>query len=154
MTSLDDPPGTADLIWAEGSIYILGFFRGLVSWHTLLRDGGQLVASELTWLIDPPPEEARAYWREEYPTMTTIEGNIAGATEVGYEVYDHFVLPSAGWWEEYLTPLARRMDELRPAARTDPALHRVLEEAAAEIAICHRHGDTFGYVYYLMQRVD
>lgn len=151
MESLDWPEASLDLIWAEGSIYILGFGRGLGMWRPLLRDGGLVAASELTWLTESPPDGAKAFMDEVYPVITTVEGNVAIAAENGFEVFDRFVLPQAAWWDEYLTPLCARADALRAEARSDPALQRVLDEHDMECEMCRRFGESFGYVFYLMQ---
>jgi len=42
MEDLPFPRASFDLIWAEGSIYIFGFEKGLRAWKTLLRAGGYL----------------------------------------------------------------------------------------------------------------
>lgn len=152
MESLTDPDGSIDMIWAEGSIYILGFANGLKLWRPLLRDRGLVVASEVTWLSDRPPKEALDFWQAEYPAMTNIEGNIKLAQEAGYEVFDRFILPRSAWWDEYLTPLAKRLPKLRPEASHNPALAEILDETEREIDICDRFGDFFGYVFYLMRR--
>jgi len=151
MESLDEPPGTVDLIWAEGSIFVVGFAAGLRLWRPLLSAGGLVVASELTWLADDPPADVLAFFRAEYPAMTTTAGNIRAASDAGFEVFDLFVLPRAAWWDDYLTPLAARMAELRSEAQGDPALTEVLDGTAREIDICARYGDAFGYVFYLMR---
>ncbi|WHY99634.1 hypothetical protein [Peribacillus simplex] len=39
---------TFDLIWAEGSIYIIGFQKGLKVWKPFLNRGGYLVCSEVS----------------------------------------------------------------------------------------------------------
>lgn len=150
---LEDSPETIDLIWAEGSIYILGFAPGLRLWRPLLRDGGFMVVSEATWLTEDPPAEALEFWREAYPTMTTVEENVVRATEAGYEVIDHFLLPQNGWWDEYYNPLIERSTLLRRQPHLTPALVQVLDENEQEIDIYQRYGDTFGYVFYLMRKV-
>ena len=152
MESLTDPEGSIDLIWAEGSIYLMGFANGLKVWRPLLRDRGFVVASEVTWLTDRPPTEALDFWQTEYPAMTNIEGNITLAEEAGYEVFDRFILPQSAWWDEYYTPLAKRVKQLRPQAHETPGLVEILDEAEREIEICDRFGDTFSYVFYLMRR--
>ncbi|MCA1992273.1 MAG: class I SAM-dependent methyltransferase [Coleofasciculus sp. S288] len=152
MESLEDSLESINLIWAEGSIYILGFANGLRLWRPLLRDGGLLVASECTWLLDNPPVEVLDFWHEAYPTMTTIQGNIKTATEAGYEVFDRFVLPRSAWWDEYLTPLKERVALLRPEASTNSALAQVLDETEREFDICDRYGEYFSYVFYLMRK--
>ena len=152
MEALEDDPGTIDLIWAEGSIFIVGFGEGLRLWRPLLRDPGLVVVSEAAWLTDDPPAEARAFWNAEYPAMTTVEGNIKLARQGGYEVFDHFVLPRSAWWDEYLTPLGRRIPQLRPRAATDPALAEILDGTEREMDICDRYGDAVGYVFFLMRK--
>jgi serine/threonine-protein kinase HipA len=153
MEALEFPPGSLDLIWAEGSIYIIGFATGLSLWRPLLRDGGLVVASELTWLSDDPPAEARAFWQEGYPHMTDVASNIRNAAAVGFKVFDHFVLPQQAWWDEYLTPLSERAEILAAETR-DPELLAVIAEQNQETDICRRFGEHFGYVFYLMRKTD
>jgi hypothetical protein len=152
MESLDFGPGTLDLIWAEGSIYIVGFATGLSLWRPLLREGGFVVASELTWLTEDPPAEVREFWLEGYPHMTTTAENIRNAAAVGFDVFDHFVLPQQAWWDDYLDPLSQRAEQLR-SQTSDPELLQVLRESDQEIDICRRFGEHFSYVFYLMQKV-
>ena len=152
MEELKEQPDSVDLIWIEGAIYIVGFAAGLRLWHPLLRDGGLLVASDATWLTDDPPAEARAFWHEEYPAMTTVAENIRAATDCGYEVLDHFTLPPSAWWNEYYTPLRKRVARLRQEADINAALAEVLDDTEREIAICDRYGDSYGYVFYLMRK--
>lgn len=46
MDDLPFPGASFDLLWAEGSIFIIGFSEGLVSWRRLLRPGGYLCLTE------------------------------------------------------------------------------------------------------------
>lgn len=153
MESLQFAPDSVDLIWAEGSIYIIGFATGLSLWRPLLREGGFVVASELTWLSDDPSPEARTYWEQGYPPMTNVVGNIRNAAAVGFEVFDHFVLPREAWWDDYLTPLSERAARLK-AATQDPEMLRVIEEQEQETEVCRRYGESFGYVFYLMRKTS
>ena len=152
MEELEAEPGSVDLIWIEGAIYIIGFAAGLRLWRPLLRDDGFLVASEATWLTDNPSEEAQSFWHEAYPAMTTVEGNTKTAAECGYEIFDHFTLPESAWWDEYYTPLAVRAARLRQEADTNPALAEVLDDTESEISVYDRYSDSFGYVFYLMRK--
>lgn len=151
MESLSYTPGSVDLIWAEGSIYIIGFATGLSLWRPLLREGGFVVASELTWFTAQPPAEAKAFWAQGYPQMTDVAGNIKHAAAVGFEVFDHFTLPQSAWWDEYLTPLSERIARLRVDG-ADGELLQVIEEQEQETDIVRRYGDHFGYVFYLMRK--
>lgn len=150
MATLDDRPGSVDLIWSEGAIYILGFGHGLELWRGLLREGGLMVVSELTWLTDDPPAGAREFWSRGYPPMTGIEGNLRTAETAGYEVLDRFALPQRCWWDEYYAPLAERVIRLRPQSEADPDLARVLGEAQEEMDVCRMYGESYSYVFYIM----
>ena len=84
--------------------------------------------------------------------MTTVEGNVRTAAECGYDVFDHFTLPQSAWWDEYYTPLGERVAKLRAQGDIGPGLAQVLDETEREIHICERHGDSVGYVFYLMEK--
>lgn len=86
--------------------------------------------------------------------MGTIKDNINIAVAAGYEVFDHFVLPQSAWWDEYYDPLAQRADTLRSDAGSSPDLQAVLDENDTEMDMCRRFGDSFGYVFYLMQKTS
>ena len=152
MEELDEQPDTVDLIWIEAAIYVVGFAAGLRLWYPLLRDRGLLVASEVTWLTDDPPEEAQAFWHAEYAAMTTVAGNIRAATDCGYEVLDHFTLPPSAWWDEYYNPLKKRVARLRQEADANAVLAEILDDTEREISIYDRYGDSYGYVFYLMRK--
>jgi ubiquinone/menaquinone biosynthesis C-methylase UbiE len=43
MSKMDFPDESFDIIWAEGSIFIIGFERGLKDWRRFLKPNGYLV---------------------------------------------------------------------------------------------------------------
>ena len=60
--SIDSPELPAngiDILWAEGSIYNLGFERGLASFLPLLKPGGHVAVTEACWLTPDPPAPCR-----------------------------------------------------------------------------------------------
>jgi ubiquinone/menaquinone biosynthesis C-methylase UbiE len=63
MGALPFAPGSFDLVWAEGSAYVLGFERALHTWRPLLAAGAHLVLTEAVWLRPDPPDEVRAFWQ-------------------------------------------------------------------------------------------
>lgn len=48
MFEIREPSKSLDVIWAEGSIYIIGFERGLREWGRFLKDGGYLGVTHLS----------------------------------------------------------------------------------------------------------
>jgi SAM-dependent methyltransferase len=144
------PAGSIDLLWSEGALYLLGFADGLRLSRALLATGGYAAVSECSWLTAEPPAEAAAFFRAGYPGMAGIEQNFGRARTAGFDLVDHFALPAAAWWDEYYTPLEQRMADLAPKA--DPELAAVIAETRCEIELYRRHGDSYGYVFYLLRR--
>jgi SAM-dependent methyltransferase len=147
--ALDFPPGSVDLIWSEGAAYILGFAESLRRWRPLLAPGGLMVVTDCTWLTGTPSEEAKRCWQEGYPGMGTVEENRRRAECVGFEVIGTSVLPASAWWDDYYTPLLERIERLRPTA--EATLTALLDETEREIELFRRHGDSYGYVFYLLR---
>ncbi|HVL82764.1 MAG TPA: class I SAM-dependent methyltransferase [Pseudonocardia sp.] len=147
--SMDDlplPDGGADLVWAEGSAYVMGFDAALRGWRRLLAPGGVVVLTEAEWTSPDPSPDARAFWAQSYPAMRTTAGNVAAALHAGWTVAATYLLPDSDW-DAYYGPLAARLDEL---ARddVDPA---VLAEVGREIGIRRAHSGDYGYTAYVLR---
>ena len=96
MTDMPFEPATFDLIWAEGAIYVMGYEAGLHAWRPLLKPGGCMAVTELTWLVDDPRPEPHTFWREAYPNMRGLKDNQRMIAEAGYRELGHFQLPPRG----------------------------------------------------------
>ena len=138
-----------DLIWSEGAIYIIGFERGLRQWRRLLKPGGYVAVTELSWLKPNPPTEAAAFWQEAYPEMGTIEENLARLTAAGYRTLGHFALPESAWWDNYYHPMAARIAALRQQYRGNTEAQRVLDAEQAEIDLYRHCSAWYGYLFYV-----
>lgn len=148
MGALELPAGSVDLLWSEGALYHLGFGPGLRRLRPLLAPGGHVAVTECTWLTDARPAEAARFWTDAYPSMGNVPENRATAEAEGYEVLDTFPLPRSAW-EAYYSPLLQRIERLRPTA--DDALREVISETEREIQLWRQHGDSYGYVFYLLR---
>src|SRR5262249_37354721 len=104
MSALPDQERSIDLIWAEGSIYTIGFDAGLKAWHPLLSETGIVACSELSWLVADPSAEPASHWKADYPGMRSVAQNLMSAEQLGYACIDHFTLPESCWWDEYYNP--------------------------------------------------
>jgi serine/threonine-protein kinase HipA len=147
MGALDLAPGSVDLLWSEGAVYLLGFEAGLRRWRPLLAPKGLAAVSECSWLTEQPPADLAAFWQQAYPAMGTVEGNLARAERAGFEPLDWWPLPQAAWWDDFYTPLAERL----AALAGEPALVAAIAETQAEIELFCRHGDRYGYGFYLLR---
>jgi SAM-dependent methyltransferase len=152
MFEIEYPDGSFDLVWAEGSIFIIGFARGLRDWRRLIRPGGCLAVHEMAWFKDDPPDELADFWQAAYPAITTIDGNLAMIADAGYRLLGHFTLGDDAWWPEYYGPLEERIATLRAKYVDDAAALARLAEEQSEIDLYRRYKDWYGSVFFVMQR--
>jgi SAM-dependent methyltransferase len=151
MFTLDFPPGSFDIIWAEGSIYIIGFEKGLKQWQVLLKNKGYLAASELTWLRPDPPQVLRDFWDQVYPPMNDVAGNLKIIANIGYKIIYHFILPQSAWWNQYYEPLESKLQVLQNEYLDDVEAMEVIEMEQMEIELYRQYWEYYGYVFYVMQ---
>lgn len=150
MQDLPLPAASVDLLWAEGSAYVMGFDAALAAWRGLLAPGGVLVLTEAEWTTPHPSPGARAFWDEGYPAMRTTAGNVAAAQEAGWTVAATYLLPD-GDWAEYYTPLAARIDAVRAEHAAAPDALAALDAIGAEIGVRAAHGHEYGYTGYVLR---
>ncbi|PZX17549.1 methyltransferase family protein [Palleronia aestuarii] len=142
------PNGPYDFIWCAGALYFLGVTEGLRGWRSALSEGGTIAFSEPCYLTDPPSDAARAFWSEEYPSITGIDGLKARVAAAGYETRAvRFVRGEA--WEAYFRPLEARIAADRPEATGEMA--EVLDAAEREIAAWRAGRDDIAYALLLVQ---
>lgn len=144
---------TFDLIWSEGAIYIIGLEKGLKEWQRFLRPGGYLAVTELSWLKSPP-QEAYEFWLKEYPAMQSLEDNVALIESLNYRLIGHFTLPETSWWRDFYTPLVERLGLLRRLHKDNITAQEIYDSLEREIDLYRRYSDTYGYVFYVMQRAE
>ncbi|WP_060981060.1 MerR family transcriptional regulator [Vibrio splendidus] len=110
-----------DLIWSEGSAYIMGVQKALKQWRKLLTDDGILVVNDLVWNTENPSEFIKAFWQKEYPDMTTVSERIEHAKAAGYKILDDFAMSDAGWLA-YYQPLQKQVEALKVTMPSSKAL--------------------------------
>ena len=154
MNVLPYPDQSFDLIWSEGSIYIMGFDNGLTHWRPLLKTGGYLVVSEVSWFRDDPPHELKAFWDEHYPGMRSVEDNLDSARNLGWSCVANFPLPLKAWTREYHAPLKKRIPLFRKRHRGEPEAEALADMTEQEISLIEHYADFYGYEFYVLRRVD
>ncbi|MFC1503275.1 SAM-dependent methyltransferase [Pseudomonadota bacterium] len=139
-----------DLIWSEGAAYNIGFANALSSWASLLTPNGLLVASELSWLREQVPTPVKIFFQAAYPEMQSVQRNIEIAESAGYKVLTTHKLPRKHWINGYYDILGLRAQAL--VDHTDAAVRDLAAETLAEIDMFEISEDSYGYVFYILQR--
>jgi ubiquinone/menaquinone biosynthesis C-methylase UbiE len=150
MLEMEFDLGSFDVIWAEGSIFIQGFEKGLKEWRKFLTKAGYLAVSDIAWLKENPPEEPLKFFTAEYPAMQTHEGNLKLIGNVGYHLINSFVFPKSDWLN-YYNPAEIKLAALRKKYRGNQEANNFLDLILKEITIYKKYSKYYGYIFYLMQ---
>ena len=147
MTELPFENDRFDLIWSEGSAYIMGVENALVQWKRFLSEQGYLVLSDMIWHTNTPSEPVIDFWQQEYPDMQSVPTRIEQMEKAGYRVIDHFQMSEQAW-SNYYVPLRARVSELKPEMPSSSALHDIQHE----VDICSNFSHEFGYHFFILQK--
>ncbi len=152
MANSGMPPGSFDLIWSEGALYQIGIENALLICHGLLRPGGYLAFTDAVWRKDNPPPEIQASFDFDYPAMGRVADVLTAIDRTGLSLVGHFTLPDEAWWDDFYTPMERRIEELRAKYAGDADALGVLEELAQEPEIRRRYSDYYAYEFFVARR--
>jgi DNA-binding transcriptional MerR regulator len=146
MTDLPFDDGSFDLIWSEGSAYVMGVERALRDWKRLLRGPGMVVLSDMVWLREEPAADAAAFWNDEYPDMQSVSVRQEQIRATGYAIVSDFALSDESW-RNYIEPLRKRVAELEETGNASSAA----KDIRTEIEIYDRFlGTEFGYRFFVL----
>ena len=151
MAKIDVATGSIDLIWAEGSIYVVGMEQAFARWRHWLRPGGCIAFSDAVRWTGDLSNEARAFWAAEYPDMVCEAAIRSRAEAAGYRVVADFRMPKEAS-DAYYVPLEARAAELAGCADTN--IQQVLAGLRRQIDIVRRFSDEAGYSFFVIQRAE
>jgi SAM-dependent methyltransferase len=143
---------TIDLLWSEGAVYNIGFANALTTWAKAIKPNGFAVISELCWLREKIPDAVREFFRSGYPEMQSAPQNIAVAEGAGYKIFNIYTLPKEAWVKDYYDVLEPRAKSL--VNHSDVAVRDFAVETLKEIETFKISEDSYGYVFYVLQRSD
>ena len=153
MFHMDFPDESFDIIWAEGSTFIVGFERALKEWRRFLKPKGFLVAHEMTWSRPDPPQEVYNYWKGLAASgIRTVPEYLEQISVCGYEVVGYFTLPEDAHWIEYYGPLEIRIQELRLKHVNDSKALEVIDKEQQEIEVSRKYHQWYSSAFFVMQR--
>lgn len=151
MTNLPFAHENFHLIWSEGAAYIMGVENALREWRKLIKPRGYIVFSELLWLTDNPPDEAKEFFDHEYPAMRNIEYNKELIKQSGYRLIQNFTIEENAWWNNYYSPLEAKLPALRAKYINNEQALSFINVTATEIEIRRKFGSAYGYEFFVAQ---
>ena len=126
------PEESFDIIWTEGSIFVLGFEDGIKKWRRFLKPDGFLV------IHDEHKDKAK---------------KLGLITKHGYRLIAQFELPEEVWWLEYYTPLEQFIQRFRHLYPNDAELGNELKKDQIEIDKCRSNSVVFSSFFVILQKV-
>jgi DNA-binding transcriptional MerR regulator/SAM-dependent methyltransferase len=141
-----------DLLWAEGSIFIIGLERGLKEFREFLKPDGYLAFTEMCLFINDPPSELMTFFNNVYPGICTADKVLKRATSSGYRVIGNFNLPESAWWDVYYTPMLERIEKLKVKNAGIVEAEKVYTKLEYETEMFRRHSKCYGYTFFILQK--
>jgi len=152
MFEIKYPEEYFDIIWAEGSIFVIGFEKGIMEWRKYIKANGYLAIHEMTWLKSNPPKELDDFWQRTYPEIKTIDEDLEIIKKSGYKLLGYFALPEDAWWEFYYDPLEKRLNKLEEECKDDQKMMDMIKFEREEIELYRKYHQWYGSVFYVMQK--
>lgn len=146
------PPESCDLVWSEGAFYNIGIGNALRICHGLLRPGGYLAFTDAVWRKGEPPQEVKALFDQDYPSMGTAADVVEAIRQGGFEFLDQFTLPDEAWWDEFYSPMEKRILELRRKYANDGEALALLDQLAREPEMHRTYSDCYAYAFFVARR--
>ncbi len=131
ILTMDLPEESFDIIWAEGSIFVIGFENSLKKWRRFLKPNGFLVI------------------HDENKNKVKKLGLIP---KCGYRLIAQFELSDNLWCREYYTPLEQLIKEFRNKCPGDSELIDELNKDQIEIDKCKSNSIVTSSFFVIMQK--
>lgn len=142
-----------DLIWSEGAIYNIGFERGLNEWRKLLKTGGYIAVSEVSWFTDERPKEIDEFWMDAYSEIDTIPNKVAIMQKAGYVPVATFILPENCWTEHFYEPQVSVQETFLNKKAGNKAAEEFIANQRHETQLYYKYKEYYGYVFYIGKRI-
>ncbi len=120
-----------DIILSEGSIYAIGFERGLREWRRLLKPGGCMVVHD---------------------EQGNVKEKLEQIHNCGYDLLGYFTLSQETWWNEYFAPLEKLIAETGTRYTDDPVFLEELQQARWELDMFRKNPERNSSVCFVMRR--
>jgi ubiquinone/menaquinone biosynthesis C-methylase UbiE len=129
--NLDFKDESFDVIWSEGSIFVVGFERGLREWRPFLKPNGYMAIHD---------------------EKGNVEKKCKQINDTGYALLDHFILDRDVWWKEYYAPLEKEIKKIQSECREYDNITEKFDRELQEIEQFKKGPGKFESVFFIIQR--
>jgi ubiquinone/menaquinone biosynthesis C-methylase UbiE len=133
LFDMDFADESFDIIWSEGSIYAIGFERGLREWRRFLKPGGFMVVHD---------------------EQGNVKEKLEHINNCGYELLGYFILSQETWRTEYFAPLEKLVAESRIRYADDPKILEELCQAQGELDMFKKNPERNSSVCFVIKRKE
>lgn len=142
-----------DLIWAEGSIYNIGFEKGLREWRKFLKMGGYIAITENTWFTENRPSEIEEFWQKAYPQIDTIPNKVAQMQKAGFLPVATYILPET-IWTDYYTVTKKLQQDFLEKYKGNKSVEEFVASQRHEAELYGKYKENYGYVFYIGKKIN
>lgn len=142
-----------DVIWAEGSIYHIGFERGLKEWKQFLKPNGFMAITECCWLSSQRPKDM-SFITENVSEIDMISTKLKIIEDCGYKPIAHFILPEYCWIDNYYAIAKPRLKEFLEENNYSEPAKDFVERMNQEIEYYQTNKEYFGYVFFICKKTQ
>jgi len=125
------PDESFDIIWSEGSIFVIGFERGIQEWKRLLKPNGFMVIHD---------------------EKGNVEEKLGQISKYGYKLLGYFILSGDTWRTEYFAPLQKLVAKSETSYSDDPHTREELNQTRRELEMFENNPERNNSVYFVMQK--
>ena len=131
MLDMVFPDESFDVIWSEGSVFVIGFERGIQEWRRLLKPNGFMVIHD---------------------EKGNVEKKLEQISKCGYKLLGYFMLSEDTWRTEYFAPLEKLFAKSQTSCTDDSHDLEELNQARRELEMFKNNPDRNNSVYFVMQK--
>ena len=131
ITEMQFPDESFDIIWAEGSIYVVGFKRALQEWKRFLAPDGFMALHD---------------------EKGDVGEKLAQISGCGYELLGYFILDQDVWWKEYFGPLEKLINEAQTKYADNPGVLELVHSAKGELDMFKKNPQRNSSAFFVMKK--
>ena len=133
LIDMDFPEEAFDIIWSEGSIYAIGFEKGLREWKRFLKQGGFMVVHD---------------------EQGNVKEKLEQISKNGYKLIGYFLLSKETWWKEYFGPLEKLIAEAQTRYFNNLKVLEEVQQAQEELDMFRKYPERNSSVYFIIEKGD